>query len=161
MDRTREVVRQDLWRGCSEAPEVRCFPQRGNGLVAPKELAAGVEVFEDPPLVALQNLFSQRLTPCCTGCLTPLGSFEEHLQQILRNAQPFEREEAQTCTLLSSTSALAADQLAWIWCRKWPAGGSLRGPAGAPCSRSSAGPMPNGGGFDWINPPRPEAFMEA
>ncbi|CAJ1459268.1 unnamed protein product [Effrenium voratum] len=73
-----------LWREC--AAQLRHFKRRGRGLVAQQDLAAGQEVFQDTPLVALQHLFSQRLTPCCAACMTPVGSFSLLLQRILRNS---------------------------------------------------------------------------
>eukprot|EP00435_Cladocopium_sp_Y103_P060242 s329_g22.t1 len=82
-----DAVLQDLWRDCADPPEVRSFQHgRGRGLVSPRKMAVGEEVFRDTPLVAMQNLFSQRLTPCCLGCMAPVGSFRQLLQRILRNA---------------------------------------------------------------------------
>lgn len=81
-----DAVLQDLWRDWADPPEVRSFQQSGRGLVSPRKMAVGAEVFRDTPLVAIQNLFSQRLTPCCLGCMAPVGSFRQLLQRILRNA---------------------------------------------------------------------------
>ncbi|CAL1163549.1 unnamed protein product [Cladocopium goreaui] len=48
-----DAVLQDLWRDWADPPEVRSFQQSGRGLVSPRKMAVGAEVFRDTPLVAV------------------------------------------------------------------------------------------------------------
>lgn len=81
----------DAWRETSadlfQHVELRNVgPVRGRGLVARCEFTAEQVAFNDIPTVAMQHIFSQRLTPCCLVCLSMVGDLEAHLRQILSNS---------------------------------------------------------------------------
>lgn len=80
----------DSWKrddtGTFDKVEVRNLgPERGNGLIARERIEDGSEVCRDVPLIAMQHIFSSRLTPACMQCLKTVGNLKDHLQRIILN----------------------------------------------------------------------------